>query len=297
MIRIGGPNDPTTRKTWRERWQNLRRAFRNLPRAFRLVWQASRPGTIVMALITLVAAGLPAAQAWTGKLIVDSVVAALGAQLAAAEALRLALPYILLEFGLITASELLSEGRALLHRLLSNRLMHTINVSIIRKALALDLHFFEDATFYDKLQNARQEASWRSLEMVDTCFSLAQNVITLLSFLAILLTFSPLLTLLLLFATLPAFIARIRNSNEFYGFRLGHTPESRRMRYLEHLLTTDNTIKEIKLFNLGEPLLRRYQELFRSYDREDYPARREAGAGRRERGRQDHTGQAADPAL
>jgi ATP-binding cassette subfamily B protein len=269
MIRIGGPGDPNVRKTWRERWQNVRRAFRNLPRAFQLVWQASRPGTIGMALITLVAAGLPAAQAWVGKLIVDSVVAALGARLAAAEALQLALPYILLEFGLITASELLSEGRALLHRRLSNRLMHTINVSIIRKALALDLHFFEDATFYDKLQNARHEASWRSLEMVDTCFSLAQNVITLLSFLAILLTFSPLLTLLLLFATLPAFIARIRNSNEFYGFRIGHTPESRRMRYLEHLLTTDSTIKEIKLFNLGQPLLARYQELFRSYDRED----------------------------
>ena len=91
-------------------------------------------------------------------------------------------------------------------------------------ALALDLHFFEDATFYDKLQNARQEASWRSLEMVDTCFSLAQNVITLLSLLAILLTFSPLLAMLLLFATLPAFIARIRNSNEFYGFRIATRP-------------------------------------------------------------------------
>jgi ATP-binding cassette subfamily B protein len=46
-------------------------------------------------------------------------------------------------------------------------------------------------------------------------------------------------------------------------------PEARRMNYLEHLLTVDNTVKEIKLFGLGEPLLQRYTDLFWKFFRED----------------------------
>src|SRR4051812_13058443 len=42
-------------------------------RAFRLVWQSSRPLTIALAIVTLVAAAVPPAIAYTGKRIVDEV--------------------------------------------------------------------------------------------------------------------------------------------------------------------------------------------------------------------------------
>ena len=35
------------------------------------------------------------------------------------------------------------------------------------KALALDLSHFENAEYYDKLENARREADWRSLQIVN----------------------------------------------------------------------------------------------------------------------------------
>ena len=62
-----------------ERWRDLATALRNLPRAFRLVWNAHPLGLIGLAALSLVAAGMPLAQAWTGKLIVDSVVQATSA--------------------------------------------------------------------------------------------------------------------------------------------------------------------------------------------------------------------------
>ena len=45
-------------------------------RALELVWTTSRPLTITLALLTLVAGILPAAIAYIGQLIVDGVVAA-----------------------------------------------------------------------------------------------------------------------------------------------------------------------------------------------------------------------------
>jgi len=51
-------------------------ALRNTPQAFRLVWASSRRAALLGIALTLVAALLPAAQAWAGKLIVDAVVSA-----------------------------------------------------------------------------------------------------------------------------------------------------------------------------------------------------------------------------
>jgi ATP-binding cassette, subfamily B, bacterial len=51
-------------------------ALRNTPEAFRLVWSAGRKAALLGIGLTMVAAVLPAAQAWAGKLIIDAIVEA-----------------------------------------------------------------------------------------------------------------------------------------------------------------------------------------------------------------------------
>lgn len=256
-------------KSWSERWQELRSSFRNVPRAFELVWQAHRGATIVMALITLVSAMLPISQAWVAKLIVDTVVNTVTQGTGAEVGLQNALPFLVVEFGLLTLGSILSQGRSLAEHTLNARLGNTINTTIIRKALALDLHYFEDAQFYDKLQNARRESSWRALSIINTSFLLVQNALTLASFAVGLLAFSPLIALVLFGATIPSFVAQTKYSRLSFRLLTWRAPEARRMSYLEHLLTVDSSAKEIKLFGLGEPLLRRYQDLFWKFYQED----------------------------
>jgi ATP-binding cassette subfamily B protein len=270
-LRRGGPRGatPEAPKTWRERLDEARSAFRNVPRAFQLVWEADRTSTILMGLITLISAILPIAQAYVAKLIVDEVVFAVTNSTGVEAGLRATLPYLLIEFALLTLSAALNQGRSLIEHILNARLGNQINTAIIRKALSLDLHYFEDAQFYDKLQNARREANYRALQMINTSFNLVQNAITLASFAVGLLTFSPLVALVLFGATIPAFLAQTHFSRLHFRLLTWRAPESRRMSYLEHLLTVDSTVKEIKLFGLGEPLLQRYQELFWKFYKED----------------------------
>ncbi|NCC33430.1 MAG: ABC transporter ATP-binding protein, partial [Chloroflexia bacterium] len=158
---------------------------------------------------------------------------------------------------------------ALAEHILNARLGNTINTAIIRKSLSLDLHYFEDAEFYDKLQNARRESNWRAISIITTTFSLIQNTITLGSFAAGILAFSPLVALILFGATLPSFVVQTRYSHLTFRLLTWRAPESRRMTYLEHLLTVDQSAKEIKLFALGEPLLARYQAMFLKIMHED----------------------------
>jgi ATP-binding cassette subfamily B protein len=246
-------------------WQ----AFGNTPRVFRLVWDCSRPATLAMAGLTLLAAALPAAQAWVAKLIVDGVVSSIGQGLPPVQGLAYVAPYLGMEFGLIFTGAVIGQLRSLAEHLLHSQLTNHVNTLIIRKSLALDLRFFEDAAFYDKQQNARREADVRALRVVNDGFFLVQDTITLLTLAALLLRFSPWLALILFGAAMPTFVAQSRYARLTFRVITRRAPEARRLSYLEELLTSYESVKEVKLFNLGETLLGRYHALFWKFYHED----------------------------
>ncbi len=135
---------------------DLKQAYRNIIRAFGLIWQSHASGTLAMAGVTLIAAALPLAQAYLGKLIIDGVAVAAQSGVFTTAGLwagiQPVLPYLAAELFLVTLGAAASQVRSLVEHVLHARLSHDINTAIIRKSLTLDLQFFEDAEFYDKLQ-------------------------------------------------------------------------------------------------------------------------------------------------
>lgn len=252
-----------------ERLAKLNDSAVNVRRAFALVWSAHRASAAAMLACTLIGSLIPAAQAWVGKLIVDSVVGAINTQIGALAGLQAVAPYLALELGLFIVQAANSQARNFAEHILHARINLSINSRIIRKALELDLAHFENAEYYDKLQNARREADWRSLQIVNGGFYLVQNFITLLSFGVLLFRFSPWLAVLLFAATIPAFIAQSHYAELHFRVLTWRAPEARKLQYLEHLLTDYDAVKEVKLFGLGEPLLGRYADLFWKFLRED----------------------------
>jgi ATP-binding cassette subfamily B protein len=196
-------------------------------------------------------------------------VTAIQSGLGAEAGIRSILPLLLMEFILVVIQAANSQARNFAEHILHARINITINSLIIRKALDLDLSHFENAEYYDKLQNARREADWRSLQIVNGGFFLIQNIITLVSFAGLLIRFSPWLAAILFLATLPAFLAQTQYAELSFRVISWRAPEARRLHYLEHLLTDYEAVKEVKLFNLGEPLLGRYADLFWKFLRED----------------------------
>lgn len=257
------------RTKWRERYGKVKDSVLNVGRAFALVWQGHPPSALGMAASTLVGAFTPVAQVWVAKLIVDTVVDSINAQVGAQAGLRAVAPYLMAEFVLFLVNAANQQARDYAEHVLHAQINLGLNSRIIRKALALDLSHFENAEYYDKLENARREADWRSLQIVNNGFYLIQNLITLLSYSALLITFSPLLALILFLATIPAFIVQNRFSELNFRVLSWRAPEARRLHYLEYLLTNLDAVKEVKLFGLGEPLLQRYEGLFASFLDED----------------------------
>ncbi len=241
--------------------------YRYGQRAVQLVWETDWRLTIVLALLTVVAGLLPAAIAYVGKLIVDAVVQA--AQSGDAADRWAALTYLGLEAILVAILAGANQGLSLCQSLLRVLLGQKVNLLILEKAQTLPLTYFEDSEFYDKMNQARRQASARPLSMVNRTFGLVQDSLRLLTFGGLLLQFSGWAVLLLLGATIPAFVAETQFAGEAFRLFKWRSPETRQQTYLEVLLAREDYAKEVKLFQLGPMLLQRYQDIFHRLYQED----------------------------
>ncbi len=241
--------------------------LRALPRVFQLVKDSSRGFAAGIVALLIGQAVIPASMAWVGKLIVDAVVQAARTGARADE--RRVVEYVLIEFGLMVVSTVLSRGQALLRDLMRASLGNHVNTMILEKAATLELRHFEDADTYDKMQNARREASVRPLSLVLELASLGQQLLILISYAALLARLSWWSTLVIVAASLPAFFAEARFSGESFRLNSWRAPEGRRQNYLEWILTRDSHVKEVKIFGLAPLVLGRYRALFDKFYSED----------------------------
>ena len=235
-------------------------------RALELVWTTSRALTLTLALLTLVAGVLPAAIAYIGQLIVDGVVAAMASSTPDTRGLLLLVALEAFVVVLVAGSQRgISASQSLLRALLGQR----VNVMILEKALTLQLADFEDSEFYDKLTQARREASSRPLSLVTRTFGLVQNSISLLSYGVLLFAFSPWAVVILIGAGLPSFFAEAKFSGDAFKLFRWRSPETRMQMYLETVIAREDGVKEVKLYQLGPRLLQRYRDIFKKLFVED----------------------------
>ena len=235
-------------------------ALASVARALPLVYRASPLGTVVLGVVTTFSAGLMLAVAWVGKSIMDAVVARdHGATWR----------WVLVEFGLVALQVLVQRGMALQRGLLGARLSLRTYLLILEKSLQLELRHFEDAQTYDRLTQARREASSRPVGIMIEMFHLLQNVLALLGCVALLLGFQPVLAVSLMAAAIPAAIVEARFSSAGFRMRNRRSPDARRLSYFEHLLSSDEHAKEVRVFGLGRLFLDRYRELGQRFTDED----------------------------
>ena len=260
--------------SWLHRFQAQLRSFtqslgiyRYGRRAVQLVWQTDWRLTVLLACLTVVAGLFPAAIAYVGKLIVDAVVQA--AQSGDPADQWAAITYLGLEAILVAVLAAANQGLGLCQSLLRVLLGQKVNLLILEKAQTLPLTYFEDSEFYDKMNQARRQASSRPLSMVNRTFGLVQDSLRLITFGGLLFQFSGWAVLLLLGATVPAFVAETQFAGEAFRLFKWRSPETRQQTYLEVLLAREDYAKEVKLFQLGPMLLQRYKDIFHRLYRED----------------------------
>jgi ATP-binding cassette subfamily B protein len=265
--------------------KQLRGTLAGIPQVLRLVWDASRPLTLLLAVSTVLAGFIPAIQAYTAKLLINAVVKAIflhaqhlpdrvrldipvlwgDIRFPVLSALGVVIVLALIQFAIAAFSALLSTLTNISQQLLQERISMTVQLLIIERSATLDLAFFENPASYDTLQIAQREATSRSVQMVSQTFGLVRTLITFFSMIALLVGLSPWLALAALLAPVPSFISNARYSWWGYAIARRNSPIRRKMTYLTTLLTTDTYAKEVKILTLGNFFINRFRGLAQQY--------------------------------
>lgn len=242
-------------------WKDSYLALKYVPRFIGLIWKTS-PGLFVFNVSArLVKSIIPVVMLWVGKLIVDEVIAQLALEERSMEQIWI---YIAIEFGLAFLSDLLSRGIQLTDGLMGDLYSNKSSVELIQKAARMELSQLEDSTYYDKLERARRQTTSR-ISLMSNVLSQMQDIITVISFIAGLIFFEPLLIILLIIAIVPSFLNELKFSRQSYSLQRSWTPERRELDYLRFIGASDVTAKEIKLYGLADFISERFSRLADQY--------------------------------
>src|SRR5919108_726582 len=274
---IEEPPDQQGPKDLRSRWNNLKQSVKGttaaLPEVLKLVWEASPGITAGLFVATVIAGFVPAASAYTTRLLINTVVQGivvrreqsldhirldLGPWHPGFTTLNAIIFLAVLQLLIFALIAFLSTMRNITQQLLQNSVSMRIQLMVMEKAATLDLAFYEDPASYDLLRRAQTDSINRPVMMISTAFGLLQTILTLATMIAFLFGVSWILALIVLVSPVPAFIADTRYGWRGYNIARWGSRLMRRMNYLVNLVTVDSFAKEVKLFGLGQYFIERY---------------------------------------
>ena len=267
-----GPDTPPAAR-WSAAWfrgglatvrNGARETIVSVRRVLALVWQTSHLLTLGLGATSLLQSVLPVIQIWLAGRLIDEVVSAFNAGGDNAH-IRGVIELAVIQLAILLTSSLMQALGNICQQLLQERLAIHVQLEIMAHAKTLDLADFEDATYYDQLQQAQSESSRRPVMMVSQVFGLIQSVITFSTMIVLLSSLSWWIAAAALVSPIPVFISQSRYGWQGFHMMRRQSPLRRAMSYLTTVMTTDQYAKEVKLFTLGDYFIDRYQQVAATY--------------------------------
>src|SRR5690242_10669196 len=157
----------------------------------------------------------------------------------------LVLIFVAIQLAVNLLNSLMTTLSNIVQQLLQERVSNRVQLLILEKANTLDLAFFENSEFYDKLRRAAEQANYKPVMIIAELFDLVRTVVTLASMLFLLLQLAWWLALVAIVAPIPAFFAGSRYGWQGYQMMRHQSPERRKQWYLNMVMTMDDFNKEI----------------------------------------------------
>ena len=195
---------------------------------------------------------LPLANLYILKLLVDSVTDAVRGVLPA----TVCLPYLLAMVGVFLLNRAVAALNGINNDVLAQRLIDYMSDLVQRQAARLDMAYYDTPAYHDTLHRAQQEAGSRPIRILDNSMSVIGSLISIIGVVALLVTASWWVVVVMIVAVLPSFAVRLYKARSIYAFRRSNTQLYRRTAYYGSLLTSREAAKEMRAYRLA-PLFRR----------------------------------------
>ena len=229
-----------------------------------IVWRISPLLLISTILLRVLKAFAPIVQLYLTAQLVDSVTQVISSGI---QEITSALSILIVQFGLLVFTSAVNYIDSYVMKVLSYRTQYYFDRLIAEKASKISLIKFENSTYFDQLSRAGGHSE-RAISFVDNIFFIGQNIVTIIGYLVILLTFHWGLALGLFILIFPSLIAHVKAGNWRFNQMLGQTSSERKANYIFDLVSSREAAKELRVFDLRDFLLQRWQAIFWKNTRE-----------------------------
>jgi len=238
----------------------MRRAIPQIRLALDLVRRSAPGWTLASAILILIQGALPLASLYLMKRIVDSLDPSSPTH-AGIRGFSDVLMLVLLAGSLALIAAAVRLATSVVSTAQSALITDYVQDILHAKSVEVDLEYYDNAAFYDSLHRAQNEAPSRPTQIVNSLLSTAQNGLSLLGVAALLAAFSPLLTAVLVLATIPSALVKLSFAGKTFEWQKRVTARDRSAWYFHWLLTSNIHAKEIRLFGLGPLFIDKYRSL------------------------------------
>ncbi|NEQ84213.1 MAG: ABC transporter ATP-binding protein, partial [Moorea sp. SIO2I5] len=229
-------------------------------RALLFVWDSAPTLTTIKVILIILQGLLPLALLYLTKLVVDTVATSL--TVSDKQAAFSQIMFLLAVAGGVTLVTSVSQSLSqLVSTLQSQKVTDYMEGMLHDKSMAVDLEYYENAEYYDMLQRAQQDAPELPNKILHRLAEIAQNSVSLLAIVGLLLSFHWGIAGVLFVVGIPTMLVRLKYAKIMYHWQRERTPIRRRANYYGGLLTRDRPAKEIRLFNLGSVFSQRFHQL------------------------------------
>lgn len=230
-----------------------------------MVWKTNPCLASADALLRVVLSVIPVAMLYLGKLIIDQVVILTHDK---SHSVTVLWRLVAFEFGLVVLLNVFNRAVSLIDTLLGDLFTNYSSIKIMQHAATLDLDQFEDSLFYDKMERARQQASGRAA-LLTQVLSQLQDLISLCFLGTGLMIFNPWFSLILVFSTIPSFIGEYYFNSKNYELTRSQSHRRRELEYISSVGASNETAKEVRLFDLSDFFINRYRSIFKNLFRDN----------------------------
>ena len=152
-------------------------------------------------------------------------------------------------------------------RIAGEKVVRYVKLEIMNKAKTLDLASFDIPQFYEKLENANREAGNRPISILNSTFSVISTTISLVSYIVILATAPGMwwTAIFIAVVSVPSAIISFVYRRKHFKYMRFRSKDRRQMNYYSDLLVNKDMVKEIRMYDLSDTFIKRFDNVFAHY--------------------------------
>ena len=229
--------------------------YESLVRTFRIVYNCSKGWFWARILLNILQAVLPLVPLYLLKLLLDAFSESTTPEFNY-------VLYILIAFAVVQIIQIWASNAMNYVSLVQADLVKDhMSKRIIDQSIKIDLQNFDSDVYHDTYERAVNEAGTRPISFINALSSFFQNMVSLIAVMGLLIALHWSVTIILVVIAIPVVLIRLHYTKSLVKLRVNQTQEERKSNYYKEILTQTAYAKEVRVFNFGEALANRFNDL------------------------------------